>query len=407
MRGVLVAQQPHRSDRPAQQAAQDVAAALVAGGDPVGDQHQPAADVVGHDPHPDVVVVVGAVPPAGELLGPLDHGVHHVDLVDVVDALQQVGDALEPHPGVDVPLRQRADDVEVVLGPDRAQLVLHEDEVPDLEVAILELGRHHQALGGLELSLGAVLRTAVVEDLRGGPAGSGHAHRPVVLVRPELDDPLGRQAGHLHPDVERLVVAMQDRRPEPALLEPEAAVGLRLGDQVPRVLDGAFLEVVAEGEVAAHLEERAVPGRLADVLDVGRADALLHAHRSVVRRRLLPEEVGLERHHPRVHEQQRRVVEDQRRRGHPWCAAASKCATNLRRISAVSISPDLPCRHRSRVPAVRPHSARASMRHEAEPLTQLGFGLRLPLGDLVAQHPRPQRQRLPAGRSGRRPRTPR
>jgi hypothetical protein len=33
-------------------------------------------------------------------------------------------------------------------------------------------------------------------------------------------------------------------------------------------LDRALLEVVAEGEVAVHLEERAVPGGLADLLDV-------------------------------------------------------------------------------------------------------------------------------------------
>ena len=109
---------------------------------------------------------------------------------------------------------------------------------------------------------------------------------------------------------------MQHRGPQPALLQAPAAVGLRLGDQVPGVLDGAFLEVVTEAEVAAHLEEGAVPGGLADVLDVGRAHALLHAGRPRPRRRLLAQEVGLERHHARVHEQQGRVRHQQRRGGH-------------------------------------------------------------------------------------------
>ena len=246
--------------------------------------------------------------PTRELLGPLDHGVHHVDLVHVVDALQQVRHPLQAHAGVDVLLRQRAGDVEVLLGPHAAQHVLHEHEVPDLEVAVLALRP--------EVEVRPVLRPAVVEDLRARPTGAGHAHRPVVLLLPEPDDLLVGDPGDLVPEVRRLRVVVVDARVDPALVEPEPAVGLGLGDQVPGELDRPLLEVVAEGEVAAHLEERAVPGRLADVLDVGRAHALLHADGAVVRRGLLAEEVGLERHHPRGHEEQRRVVEDQRRRRH-------------------------------------------------------------------------------------------
>ncbi len=313
---VLGAEETHRAHRAAEQPAQDVAATLVARGHSVADQHHRAADVVGDHPEPDVVVVVGPVAARGQLLGALDDRVHHVDLVHVVDALQEVGDALEAHARVDVLARQRADDVEVLLRPHRAQLVLHEHEVPELQVAVLELGRHLDPVGGLELRVGAVLGSAVVEDLRGRAARTGHAHRPVVLLRTELDDPLGRQAGHLHPQVQRLVVAVQDRGPQPALLESQAAVGLGLGDEVPGELDRTLLEVVTEGEVAAHLEEGAVPRRLPDVLDVGRADTLLDAHGTGVRRRLLAQEVRLERHHAGVDEQQVRVVEEQGRRGH-------------------------------------------------------------------------------------------
>ena len=47
--------------------------------------------------------------------------------------------------------------------------------------------------------------------------------------------------------------------------------------QVPGELDRALLEVVADREVAEHLEERQVPRGRADLLDVGRAEELLAA----------------------------------------------------------------------------------------------------------------------------------
>ena len=76
--------------------------------------------------------------------------------------------------------------------------------------------------------------------------------------------------------------------------------------------DGPCLEVVAEGEVAVHLEEGAVPGGLADLFDVLGPDALLDAGRPLPRRGLLADEVRHELHHAGVDEQQVRVVERQR-----------------------------------------------------------------------------------------------
>jgi hypothetical protein len=229
----------------------------------------------------------GPVATAGELLGLLDDREHGVDLVHVLLALQQERHPLQAHARVDVALRQRAGDVEVVLAADRAEHLLHEHQVPELEVAVLDLGRHVQPVPVREVRLGAVLRAAVVDDLRARTTGPGHAHGPVVLLLAQAHDPLVRKAGDLLPEVDGLRVVDVHARVEPGLLQPPAAVLAGLGDEVPGQLDGAFLEVVAEGEVPAHLEERAVPGGLADVLDVGRADALLHAHRAVVRRGLL------------------------------------------------------------------------------------------------------------------------
>ena len=410
-RAVLVAEQAHRADRAAQQPAQDVAARLVAGGDPVPDQHHRAADVVGHDPEPDVVLVVGAVPAPGQLHRLLDDGEHDVDLVHVRLVLEQEGDAFEAHAGVDVLLRQRAADVEVLLAADRAELLLHEDEVPDLEVAVLERGRHLQPGRRLELAVGPVRRAPVVEDLGAGPTGTGHAHRPVVLLLAELDDAVLGQPGDLHPEGQRLGVVDVHARPEPALLEPPAALVPGRGDELPGVLDGTLLEVVTEGEVAAHLEERAVPRGLADVLDVRGPHALLDADGAVVRRRLLAQEVGLERHHARVHEEQVRVVEEQGGRGHRPVAVALEVsdepAPDLRglhqwvpssSVLAVGLSVGLrgagwgwACRGRPRHDAGHPR-ARAS--HEAR--ARSARATRFPC--------RPDPARPRRGRAGRRPR---
>ncbi len=211
-------------------------------------------------------------------------------------------------------LRQLARDVEVLLGPDVLELVLHEDEVPELEVAV----------AGVPVAVRAVLRAAVEQDLGAGPAGAGHPHVPVVVAPAEPDDAAVGEPGHLLPQRDRLVVLVVDGGVEVLLVEAEAAVALARRDQLPGELDRPLLEVVTEGEVAVHLEERAVPGRLADLLDVEGADALLDARRAGVGRRLLAEEVRLEGHHPGVDEQQVGVVVDERRARHDGVAAAAE-----------------------------------------------------------------------------------
>ena len=92
--------------------------------------------------------------------------------------------------------------------------------------------------------------------------------------------------------------------------------------EVPRELDGALLEVVADREVAEHLEEREVPVGAADVVDVDRAEALLRGRQPRRRRLLGAEEVGLERMHARADQQRGRIVaRDERRRRQPLVPA--------------------------------------------------------------------------------------
>ncbi|OIQ77467.1 hypothetical protein GALL_408430 [mine drainage metagenome] len=305
-RQALDAEQAHGPHTPAQEPAQDVAASLVRRGDAVTDQHERGAHVVGHHPHPDVVLVHRAVTAPRELLRGLDDREDLVDLVHVVLALEQVRDPLEAHAGVDVLLLELAEQREVLLAAARAALVLHEHEVPDLQVAVLVDDR---------TTLGTELGPTVDVDLRAGSGRPRLPGGPEVVLHPATLDPLVREARDPLPEQRGLVVVVVHRDPDRLRVEPVATLRDGAGDQLPRVGDRPLLEVVAEGEVAVHLEERAMTGRLADLVDVQRAHALLHARRTRPRRRLLPEHVRDERHHPGDREQEGRVLGDQGGRG--------------------------------------------------------------------------------------------
>ena len=106
-------------------------------------------------------------------------------------------------------------------------------------------------------------------------------------------------------------------------------------------LDGRLLEVVADREVAEHLEERQVPGGVADVLDVGRAKALLHRRQARVGRLLLAAEVRHERVHARRRQQDRGVRRrrHERRRGQPQVVARARSRRGTSRGSRRSSCP--------------------------------------------------------------------
>jgi hypothetical protein len=181
----------------------------------------------------------------------------------------------------------------------------------------------------------------VVEDLGARAAGAGVAHHPEVvghvaraLVVADAHDALGRQADHLQPDVVGLVVLGVDGGPELVLGQLEVH-----GEQFPGELDRVVLEVVAEAEVAQHLEERVVARGVAHVLEVvvlaAGADALLAGGGAVVGPLVEAQEHVLELVHPGVGEQQRRVVA-----GHhgleatTWWPFDSKNFRKVERISA-------------------------------------------------------------------------
>ncbi len=252
----------------------------------------------------------------------------HVGVVVGQRALLDRRDALEPHAGVDRRLRQRQQ------GAAWLPVELHEDVVPDLDEAVA-VARRAQA--GRRAARQIV--AAEVVDLRAPAARTGVAHRPEVVGRAELDDAVGRH--EIQPPRIRVVVArdavlaLEDRREELVLLESPL-----LRQQLPGERDRVVLEVVAEREVAEHLEERVVPQRGADVVEVvvlaADAHALLRGRRARVAALLPAEEDVLELVHAGVGEQQRGVaVRNQRRTGDDAVAVTLEVleerATELRR----------------------------------------------------------------------------
>ncbi len=132
-----------------------------------------------------------------------------------------------------------------------------------------------------------------------------------------------RSSGHtdlLVPDRLRLVVAVVDGDPQAVTVEAPSAIGDVAGDQIPAPGNDRFFEIVAEAEVAHHLEEHQMTLGTADIVEVvvlaAGTGALLRADGAGVRRDLVADEVRLERHHAGDREHDRRVMGDQARRGH-------------------------------------------------------------------------------------------
>jgi hypothetical protein len=283
------------ADSPADLAAQHVAPALVGGQHPVSQQERHGPAVVGQDPQRHVGLGVGAVAAAGGRLGHGQDAAQDVGFEHRVFALEEGQDALQTGAGVDIALGQVAE--RPVLRP----VVLHEHQVPELDVAFLAAAG--RAAGRAEVG------TPVVVQLRARPAGAGGAHGPEVVGLTPALDPLPGHADGVGPHLDRLVVGFEHRHPDALRVELEDG-----GGQLPGEGDGLLLEVVAEREVAQHLEERQVPGRRADDVDVGGAEALLDGRGPRPGRRLLPQHVRLELHHARRGEQERGVVGDEARR---------------------------------------------------------------------------------------------
>src|SRR5213593_403636 len=145
-------------------------------------------------------------------------------------------------------------------------------------------------------------QTSIVMDFRAWPARAVLSHLPEVVLFTGAHDPRGRHPDLL-PQIEGLVVILENRDPELVLLQPDHA-----RQKVPREPDGVFLEIVPERKVPQHLKQRVMAGSIAHVLKVivlaSGAQPLLHRDRPLIRTRLLAQEHALELVHAGIGEQE-------------------------------------------------------------------------------------------------------
>jgi hypothetical protein len=90
-------------------------------------------------------------------------------------------------------------------------------------------------------------------------------------------------------------------------------------------MDGFPLKIIPKGEIPKHFKISAVPGGLANVIDIACADAFLAGGHTMARRLLLPGEIRLHRGHAGIDEQQGCIVlRDQRKAGQAKVVLALK-----------------------------------------------------------------------------------
>src|SRR5262249_24245715 len=161
-------------------------------------------------------------------------------------------------------------------------------------------------------------------------AGAEVAHLPEVVGAGDPHDLALGQARDLLPQVERLVVVDEDGDRQPIDRQAEL-----LGDEVPGKLDGAVLEVIAEREVAEHLEEGVMARGVAYIVEIvvlaAGAHAFLRGDGAGIGALLEAGEEVLELHHAGIGEHQRGVVDGHaRRRRHYLVAVAGEVVEEAR-----------------------------------------------------------------------------
>ncbi len=271
---------------------EDISAPDVLGVDVIADAESRHARVFGDDAQGDVGFGVDAVFRAGQFARLLDDGPELVRLEDVLDALEDGGDAFEAHACIDVGLweiRERA----VGFAPE-----LGEDQVPQFAEPVAA------AFGAAFIKSPPAANTRPEVDVDLAARAAGHVGDfPEVLGLAQAADAVRGDADLLLPDAPCFVVVLVNGRPE--LIRGHAE---DLGDVFPAPDDGFFLEIVAKRKVAEHLEERAMAGREADLLDIDGAHALLAGGCAGEAVRCGAQEVGFELHHPGAGEEDGRVA---------------------------------------------------------------------------------------------------
>src|SRR5690606_15035882 len=196
---LLLAQFVAVSQGPSHDATQDIAPALIAGNHAIDDKEAAGADVVSND----LEGIVFQIYTTRFTRSSGNEVAEKVDFVIGMLVLQDCGNALQAHACVDTGLGKRRELAT------RITVELHEDQVPDLDVAVaVFLGR----TGRASPHFGPM----VVENFRARATGAGIGHLPEVvgcirrtLVVADADDAGFRHTDFLGPDIVGVVVVLR------------------------------------------------------------------------------------------------------------------------------------------------------------------------------------------------------
>ena len=213
--------------------------------------------MVGNDPQGYIAAFGFAIRHAGDPADVLHDVLDRIHLKEVVHPLHDAGQAFQTHAGVDVGMLQGS------VIPFAVVVELGEHQVPELDIAVAvaayAAGRGPAAVGLAPVKI----------DFRAGAAGAGPVLPEIVLLA-QADDPGGIHAHLLRPDVERLIVVLINRDPEAVHRQFQ-----HLRAEFPCPGRRLVLEIIAEAEIAQHLEVGAVAGGFSHPFDIGGPDALL------------------------------------------------------------------------------------------------------------------------------------
>ncbi len=300
-RGLEVQQAPE-AQGPAHDASKHIAPPLVTGQDAIGHEKRGGPGMVGQDPEGHIFdIVVLAVSEARQFLHPADNGAQEIRVEIAVHPLENSREPLQAHARVDAGLREGMHD------PVCGAVELHEDQVPDFQIAVA-----FADADGAVRTAGHVV-ALVEDDFRAGTAGAGVPHGPEIVFLPQAHDAFRGETGDFLPKLAGFIVVVEHRGPEALLGE-----AVFDGEELPGRLDGPHLEVIPKGEIPQHLEKGVVPGGVAHVFQVvvlaPGPDALLGTGGPGVGALVLAQETALELHHAGVGEEQGGVAVGHERR---------------------------------------------------------------------------------------------
>ncbi len=215
--------------------------------------------MVGHDSHGDVGLLVGAVFHARDVGYFVEERSEHVGVVVGVFVLHGSYETFEAHAGVDVVVGERFEFAVCFT------VVLHEDEVPDLDDLWVVFVDEVSSAYLFALVVGA----HVYMDFGAGAAGACVAHFPEVVVFVAVDDAVFVDV--LGPGVEGFGVAGHAvffGAFEYCDVESVFVEAYDVGEEFPGVGYCLVFEVVAEGPVAEHFEHGVVVGVVSYFLEV-------------------------------------------------------------------------------------------------------------------------------------------